>query len=124
MIRVSARNASSVRSTSSGVAESSLAASPVSIVNAEIAERHAEVLRGHVFELVRLVHDERGAGGDDFAVRALPHGCVSAQQMVVDDDDVGFGGTLTHQREEAVAVAGAFGAEAGVRIGGDLFPEG
>ena len=83
----------------------------------------AEVLRGHVLELVRLVDDERGAGGNDFAVRALAHRGIGAEQVVVDDHDVGFGGALTHQRQEAVAVARTLGAEAGVGVGGDLLPE-
>ena len=51
---------------------------------------------------------------------ALAHGRVGAQQMVVDDDHVGFGGALAHQRHEAVAVARALGAEAGVGLGGNL----
>ena len=82
-----------------------------------------EVLRRDVLELVRLVHDERRAGRDHLAVLALPHGRVGAQQMVIDDDDVGFRGALAHQRDEAVAVARALGAEARVGFGGDLLPQ-
>ena len=44
--------------------------------------------------------------------------------MVIDDDDVRFGGALTHQRDEAVAVARTLGPEAGVRFGGELAPGG
>ena len=93
------------------------------IVHAEVAERHAEVLRGHVLELVGLIHDERGARGDHFAVGALADRRVSAEQMVVDDDHVGFGRALAHQRQEAVTVTRTLGAETGVGIGGDLVPE-
>src|SRR6185295_12615657 len=43
--------------------------------------------------------------------------------MVVDDDHVGFGRALAHQRQEAVTVTRTLGAETGISIGGDLVPE-
>ena len=43
--------------------------------------------------------------------------------MMVDDDDVGRGGALAHPRDEAVVVARALGAEAGVGGRRDVVPE-
>ena len=43
--------------------------------------------------------------------------------MVIDDDDIGFGGALTHAGDEALVVSRTGGAQ--TRLGGrrDLFPE-
>ena len=73
------------------------------VFDAIVADGHAEVLRGDVLELVRFVQDRGGAVGDDLAVRALPHGGIREQQVVVDDDEIGLGGALAHARDEAVA---------------------
>ena len=83
----------------------------------------AEILRGHVLELVRLVDDGVAAFGDHFAVRALPDRRVGAQQVMVHDDEVRLGGALSHARDEAVGVARALGADAVFRCCGDLSPE-
>ena len=93
------------------------------IVGAGVADRDAEVLRRHILDLMRLVHDERRARGNHFAERALADRRIGAQQVMVDDDDVGLGGALAHQRDVAVAVARALGAETGVGLGRDLLPE-
>ncbi len=93
------------------------------IVDAIGAERAAEVLRRDVLELVGLVDDERRTERNHFSVFALPDRCIRAQQMVVDDDDVGLGGALAHARDETFVVAGTLGAEARVGLGGDLVPE-
>ena len=66
------------------------------VVDAVVADREAEVLRRHVFELVRLVDDGVAAARDDLAEGALPDRGVGAEQVVVDDDDVGLGGALAH----------------------------
>ena len=87
------------------------------------AERQPEVLRGDVLELVRFVHDQRGARRDDLAEVAPAARGVGAEQVVVDDDDVRFGGALAHLRDEAVGVARALGAEAGFGGGGDVVPQ-
>ncbi len=67
------------------------------ILDAVAADREAEVLRRDVLELVRLVDDRVccSAGMTSPNV-ALPDGRVGAQQVVVDDDDVGFGRALAH----------------------------
>ncbi|MYK87623.1 MAG: hypothetical protein F4018_04345, partial [Acidobacteria bacterium] len=60
----------------------------VQLVEPVVADGDPEVLRGHVFELMRFVDHRDRARGNDLAVRALAHGGVRAQQMMVDDDDV------------------------------------
>jgi hypothetical protein len=106
----------------------SLARSPgrhrVQVVHAVVADRDAEVLRRDVLELVRLVHDRIAAMRDDLAVRVLPHRGVGAQQVVVDDDDVGFRGALAHSRDVAVVELRAVDPDAVLGAGGDLLPEG
>src|SRR4051812_18360535 len=87
------------------------------------ADREAEILRRHVFQLVRFVDDRVAAGRNHFAERVLPHRRVRAQQVVIDDDDVRCRGALTHPRDEAVVVARALGTDAGFRRRGDLAPE-
>ena len=93
------------------------------VIDTVIAERVTEVLRRDIFELVRFVDHERGRRRDHLAVCALAHRRVRTQQVMVDDDDVGFGGALAHASDEAVVVAEAFGAEAGVRLRGHLLPQ-
>jgi hypothetical protein len=63
------------------------------------------------------------ACGDDFAEFALTHRGVRAQQMMIDDDEIGFRGTLAHFRDEAILVAGTLGADAVLAAGRDVFPE-
>ena len=63
---------------------------------------------------MRFVDDGVTAGRDDFAVRALPHGEVGAEQVVVDDHDVGGCGLLPHPRDEAVVVSRTIRSEAGL----------
>ena len=75
------------------------------VLDAVVADRQAEVLRRHVLELVRLVDHRVAAVGDHLAEGVLPHRRVGAEQVVVDDDDVGLGGALAHPRDEAVVVA-------------------
>ena len=53
----------------------------------------------------------------------LPHRGVGAEQVVVDDDDVRFGGALAHAGDEAVVVARALGADAVLGRRGDVAPE-
>ncbi len=75
-----------------------------------------------------LVEDDRGGFGKDAGVwRAaglLLDGKVSEEQMVVDDDDVGLEGAAAHLGDEAAAVVGTGGAEAGVAARVELVPEG
>ena len=93
------------------------------IVDPVGTERTAEVLRRDVLELMCLVDHEGWRERDHLAIGTLPHGRVRAEQVVIDDDDVGFGRTLAHAGHEAVVVARAVGAQARVRLGGDVAPE-
>ena len=93
------------------------------VVEPVVADGAAEILRGDVLELVRFVHDRVARVRDDFAERVLPHRRVGAQQVMVDDDDVGFGGALAHFRDEALGELGAVGADAVLAGRCDLAPE-
>ena len=55
-----------------------------------------------ILELVRFVDHGEIAVRNDFAEAALPHRRIGAEQVVVDDDEVGLGGALLHARDEAV----------------------
>ena len=96
---------------------------PDQVVDPVVAHRDAEVLRGDVLELVRLVHDQVRARRNHLAVGALAHRGIGAQQVVVDDDDVGLGGALPHPGHEALAVARTVAAQAGLGGGRDLVPQ-
>ena len=93
------------------------------LLDAVGADVEAEILRRDVLELVRLVEDRSRERRNDLAEGVLPDRGIGAQQVMVDDHDVGRRGALAHPRDEAVVVARALGAEAGVRRGRDLVPE-
>ncbi len=86
------------------------------------AHGHAEVLSGHVLQLMRFVDDGMTAGRNDFAVRAFPHGRIGTEQMVIHDHEIGFGCLLPNPRDEAVLVARARGSETVFGAGGDVGP--
>jgi len=95
---------------------------------AEVGERPTEVLRGDLFELVGFVEDDgRGfrenAGVGSVACSEADRS-VGEKEMVIDDDQVGLKGAAAHLGDEAAAVIGACGAEAGVGAGVELVPEG
>ena len=87
------------------------------------ADRKPEVLRGNVFELMRLVDHRVGAGGNHFAEGVLPDRRIGAQEMMIDDHHVRRRGALAHARDEAVVVAGTFAAETGLRRRRHFVPE-
>ena len=93
------------------------------ILDAIVAHRDPEVLGRHVFELMGLVDDRVVARRDHLAERALTDGRVSAKQVVVDDDDVGGSGLLTHACDEALGELRTVRADAVFGAGGDLAPE-
>jgi hypothetical protein len=92
-------------------------------VEAIVAHRDAEVLGGDIFELVCLVDHRVMAGGNDFAVGALPYRRVSAEEMMIDDDQIRFGCALAHARDETVVIAGTFAADAVLTGRSNVFPE-
>ena len=73
---------------------------------------------------MRLVDDRVLAVRDHLAEGALPHRGVRAQQVVIDDDDVGLGGALPHARDEAVVVARTLGADAVLGVAAMSFQNG
>ena len=107
--------------------EVGLAEHPLGVVDqrldAVVADRDAEVLRRDVLELVGLVDHQRRALRDHLAEGVVAQRRVGAEQVVVDDDHVRFGRALAHPRDEAVGVARAGAAGAGLGGGGDLRPE-
>ena len=82
-----------------------------------------EVLRGHVLEQVGLVEDQGVVVGDDRAVASVLHREVRAEQVMVDDDEVGFQGALAHARDPAGVEVGAGLPDAVLAGRGDLAPE-
>ena len=72
---------------------------------------------------MRLVDNRRTAAWDDFAEVALPDGGVSAEQVMIDDHDIGLGRALAHLDDEAVAVARTVGADTVLGGRGDVVPE-
>ncbi len=72
---------------------------------------------------MRFVENRVAARGNHFTEGVLPQRRVGAQQMVIDDDDVGFGGALPHLGDEAFVVARALGAQTRLGGRGDVVPE-
>ena len=97
------------------------------VFETEIGERPAEVLRGNLFELVCFVEDDGGGFRKNAGVGRVACGeadrSVGEEEMVIDDDEVGFEGAAAHLGDEAAAVVGTSGAEAGVGAGVELVPE-
>jgi hypothetical protein len=93
------------------------------ILDTVVADRHPEVLCRDILELMCLIDDRIRAAWDHFAKCAPPHGGIRAEEMVVDDDHVGFGGALPHPHDEAVVVARALGPDAVVGRRRNLVPE-
>ncbi len=95
---------------------------PGQILQSIRAHGHAEVLGGHVLELMRFVDDGLTARGNDFAVRAFPDSRIGTEQMVIHDHEIGFGRLLPNPGDEAVLVARARGSETVFGAGGDVGP--
>ena len=93
------------------------------IVDAVTADRQAEVLRGDVLELMRLVDDREAAARDHLPEVALAHGGVGAQQMMIYDHDVGLGRALAHADDEAVLVTRALHPHTVLGCRRDVVPE-
>ncbi len=92
-------------------------------LEAVIAHDDAEILRRYILELMRLVQHRGVTIGNDRAVVAVAHGRVGEQQVMVHDDEVGFGGALAHARDEALLIERAGRAEAVLGRRGQLRPE-
>ncbi len=72
---------------------------------------------------MRFVDDGILTFGNHFTVRALPNGGIGAEQVMIDDNQLRLGGTLTHFRDETVLIARALGAYAVFRCCGNLTPK-
>ena len=87
------------------------------------ADAETEVLGRDVLDLVCFVEAGIVTRRNDFAVRVLANRGVGAEQMVIDDDDVGRCGALPHPGDKAVVVPRTFHAEAGLGGRRHLVPE-
>ncbi len=90
-------------------------------------ERDAEVVAGDLFELVGLVEDDGGGGGQDagigYVARFEADGEVGEEEVVVDDDDLGLEGLAAHLGDEAALEVRAGLAEASLAARVELRPE-
>ena len=97
------------------------------LFKAEIADGKAEVLRGYLFQLVRLIKNYGSSLRQDAhigrATGLLLDGKVGKKEMVVDNDEVGLEGLAAHLGDEAAAVVGAGLAEAGIAASVELVPQ-
>jgi hypothetical protein len=89
-----------------------------------LGRRHAfaEEERRGFRNLVRFVEDDRVARGEKLAYAFVAQDEVGEKKMVVDDDHVGFEGTLARLHHEAAVEMRAVGAEAVFARRGDLRP--
>ncbi len=80
---------------------------------------------GDVFDFVRFVENDGVVIGQDAALVVLVlERKIGEEQVVIDDDDVAFGGALVHQRDEAALVIRALLAGAEIAPGVDFRPGG
>ena len=95
--------------------------------HSEIADRNAEIVAGNFFEFVGFIEDDGTALGKNAGIGSAVgfelDGEVGEEKMVVDDDDVAFGGAPTHLGDEAALVLFAFLTEAGIGAGVEFVPE-
>ncbi len=96
---------------------------PREVVQTIVADRQAEVLGRHVFELVCLVHDGVAAVRDHLAEFALTNRGVRAQEVMVHDDHVGLRGALTHPDDETLLKARTLRPDAVLGRRRDVVPE-
>ena len=69
------------------------------------AEARAEELRGEIGDLVRLVEDHRVRGAQQIAETVFLEREIREQQMVIDDDDVGFDGLAARVDHVALPIS-------------------
>ena len=80
--------------------------------------RHAEILPGDVLHIVRFIEDHGVIFGNNAGQILALHRQIGEQQVVIDDDDVGFLRLLVHLGDEAALELLAFlaGAEVAPRV--------
>ncbi len=89
-----------------------------------VADAHAEVFAGHVFDLVRFVEHHGGVFGNDAAEIVVLHRQVGEEQVMIDDDDVALMRAAVHFGQEAALelLALLAGAQIAARV--QLLPGG
>ena len=91
---------------------------------AVVADLNAEMFPGDVLDFMSFVENDRLVVGDDRGVVVFPEREVGEKEVVVDDDDVGFGGPLVHQSDEAAVELFALLAGAELAAGVETVPDG
>ena len=91
---------------------------------AVVADLHAEMFPGDVLDFMSFVENDRLVVGDDRGVVVFPEREVGEKEVVVDDDDVGLGGPLVHQSDEAAVELFALLAGAELAAGVETVPDG
>ena len=76
-----------------------------------------------VFDLMGLVKDEVVVVGKDCPVASLSHHQVGEEQVMVDDDDVAFRGSLPNLGHVAALEFGAVSTDAVLASRGNAFPK-
>ncbi|MEZ5362510.1 MAG: hypothetical protein R2748_09310 [Bryobacterales bacterium] len=90
-----------------------------------VRDLDAEVLAGDLFDLVGLVEDDGGLlVRDDRAEVVLAQGEVGEEEVVIDDDDVRFGGLLVHLGDEAAVELRTLRSGTHLAAGVELVPGG
>ena len=79
---------------------------------------------GDILDFMGFVENDSLVVGDDRGVVVFPECEVGEKEVVVDDDDVGFGGPLMHQSDEAAVELFALLAGAELAAGVEMVPDG
>ena len=93
------------------------------IINLIIRNSNAEVFRGYVFDLMRLVQDYRRVIRQHRAIRAVAQREVGKEQMMIYDDDVRIDCALPHLRDETRLKVRTLLPQTSVRARIDVPPE-
>ena len=86
------------------------------------ADRHAEVLAGDIFNLMRFIENDGCVFGNDGPELFFLQREVRKKEVMVHDDDVALGGALVHLRQKAALELLAFLAAAEIASGVNLGP--
>jgi hypothetical protein len=93
------------------------------LLEAVAGDLAAEIIAGHRFDFVGFVENDGGVIGEDRAEIVLADGEIGEEEMVIDDDEIGFMSALMHSGDEAAAEFGAILSGAGVAAGIETLPE-
>ncbi len=96
---------------------------PRQLLHAVARDLEAEVLCGHVLDVVGLIEDQRGVIGQDTCELHLLQSQIGEKQVVIHDDDVRLGRPLVHPRNETPFELRAFLPRAQLPAGVNPGPE-